>query len=77
MRRKSHFDSSCADASCWYVQQFKQIGVAATTATIAGIRYGLLRRPSRLEINSLRSALTAAAASQKITRYPGKGKHQI
>ena len=39
--------------------------------------YGLLRRPSRLEINSLRSALTAAAASQKITRYPGKGKHQI
>ena len=33
--------------------------------------------PSRLEINSLRSALTAAAASQKITRYPGKGKHQI
>jgi hypothetical protein len=28
--------------------------------------YGLLWRPSRLKINSLRSALTAAAASQKI-----------
>ena len=36
--------------------------------------YGLLRRPSRLKMNSLRSALTAAAASQEITRYPGKGK---
>jgi hypothetical protein len=39
--------------------------------------YGLLRRPSRLEINSLRSALTAAAASEKITHYPDKGKHRI
>ena len=39
--------------------------------------YGLLRRPSRLKMNSLRSALAAAAASQKITRNPGKGKHQI
>jgi hypothetical protein len=28
-------------------------------------------------MNSLRSALTAAAASQTITRYPGKEKHQI
>jgi len=28
-------------------------------------------------MNSLRSVLTAAAASQKITRYPGKGKHQM
>jgi hypothetical protein len=32
---------------------------------------------SGLKMNSLRSALTAAAANQKITRYPGKGKHQI
>jgi hypothetical protein len=39
--------------------------------------YGWLRWPSRLKINSLRSALTATAASQTITRYPGKGKHQI
>jgi len=39
--------------------------------------YGWLRRPSRLKMNSLRSALTATAASQTFTRYPGKGKHQI
>jgi hypothetical protein len=39
--------------------------------------FGWLRRPSRLKMNSLRSALTGAAASQTITRYPGKGKHQI
>ena len=39
--------------------------------------YGLLRRPSRLKMNLLRSALTASAASQEITRRPGKGKHQI
>lgn len=39
--------------------------------------YGWLRRPSRLKMNSLCSALTAVAASQTITRYPGKGKHQI
>ena len=38
--------------------------------------YGWLRRPSRLKMNSLRSALTAAT-SQTFTRYPGKGKHQI
>jgi hypothetical protein len=38
---------------------------------------GWQRRPSRLKMNSLRSALTAAAASQTITRYPGEGKHQI
>jgi hypothetical protein len=38
---------------------------------------GWLRRPSRLKMNSLRSALTAAAASQTITHYPSKGKHQI
>jgi hypothetical protein len=30
-----------------------------------------------LKMNSLRSALTAAAASQTITCYPDKGKHQI
>jgi hypothetical protein len=36
-----------------------------------------MQRPSWLKINSLRSALTAAAASQNITRYPGKGKRQI
>jgi len=39
--------------------------------------YGWQRRPSRLKMNSLRSALTAAAASQTITRCPGEGKHQI
>ena len=39
--------------------------------------YGCLRRPSRLKMNSLRSALTATTNSQTITRYPGKGKHQI
>ena len=38
--------------------------------------YGWLRPPSRLQMNSLRSALTAASPA-KITRYPGKGKHQI
>jgi hypothetical protein len=35
------------------------------------------RGGSRFKMNSLRSALTAAAACQTITRYPGKGKHQI
>jgi hypothetical protein len=34
--------------------------------------YGLLRRPSRLKINSLRSALTAAAASQKLSAIRAK-----
>ncbi len=39
--------------------------------------YGWLRPSSRLKMNSLRSALTAAATNQTITRYPDKGKHQI
>ena len=39
--------------------------------------YGWLRKRSRLQMNSLCSALTAPAASQTITRYPDKGKHQI
>jgi hypothetical protein len=34
--------------------------------------YGSLRRPSRLQMNSLRSALTAAAASQN--DYPLSGQ---
>ena len=39
--------------------------------------YGWLRRPSRLKMNSLRSALTAAAASQKEHPLSGQRKTSV